>query len=485
MEELRQIYNSLTSSEKRFVRNYYKNDPDKKRLRLFQLLDEGIEISDDEAMKEIYGNISKTAFSHLKSRLKKDIMSVLLFQEGDKQHAAPYRQAEIDCRRYLIEGDLLLKRGVYNTAIKTLNKALKLAEQYELGPEAILLQDTLRSHLGFKKGPSIYNYYTEKIHDQLQILQAILEARELYNNILLPNMFRTNQDADYVELARDSFQKLKQSYENYQSPTVGYYYFLTAYYYFEFINDFESALHYVEKLLTLTLNSPSVKSPARIANANLQLSHLLIKTGRYQNAIDYALEAMEHFKSGLMNELIANEVLFFAQFRAGYLEEAGSTVQTAMAHPKLKSSDYIHAKWWFYKAAFHFAKGEYDDSIAALHEDTTLTNDKTGWLFGYKLLEIMNYIEQEQYYLIDFRVEALRKLLQRQKKKSTKRVKMIFNVLNTYTQRDYDFQETIEKEANQLRQLQEAKGDFEWNPMGYEIIRFDDWLLSKSSITEG
>jgi len=478
MEELRQIYNSLTSSEKRFVRNYYKNDPDKKRLRLFQLLEEGIEISDEDAMKEIYGEISKTAFSHLKSRLKKDIMSVLLFQEGDKQSAAPYRQAEIDCRRLLIEGDLLLKRGVYKTAVKTLKKAKKLADQYELTAEAIIIEDLLRTHIGFKKGLKEFNEYSKELHSKFSLMEEILEAKEVYNKIGLGSTFKKNEKEDYLTYAKKSYKKLQSFYENTKSPTVGYYYYLTALYYFHLIKDYESALNNAKNLLQLLENSSSIKSSTRIANANLQVTDILIYSGQYQESIHYANETINHLGKGLMNELVSLQWLFFAQFHSGALDQAGQTLERAFAHPKRKASDFLHGKWWFYRASFYFAKGNYDDSLNALDQNRKLLKDKSTWMLGTRLLEIMNFVEQEQFRLIDFRVEALRKLLQKQKKKT--RIQSILKILQTLVNNHYDFDIAINKEKELIRKLKDGEEDFYWDPMGFEMIRFEEWVGRKS-----
>ncbi len=183
-----------------------------------------------------------------------------------------------------------------------------------------------------------------------------------------------------------------------------------------------------------------------------------------------------------MNELVSLQWLFFAQFRSGEMDEAGHTLQKAFSHPKLKSSDFLHAKWWFYQAAFYFVKGNYDKSLNALNQDRTLLKDKSTWMLGTRLLEIMNFIEQEQYRLIDFRVEALRKLLQRQKQSTLSRIKTIFKVLQTFVNYDYDFDITIDKEKRNILKLKEGEEDHAWDPMGVEMIRFDEWLLGKTRI---
>ncbi|MDX2003498.1 MAG: hypothetical protein SFW35_13770 [Chitinophagales bacterium] len=479
MKDIVQICKSLSASEVRFIKSYYRSNEEKKRLKLFNLAMEQPTITDDEAATAIYGSKTETSFSHLKSRLKKDILTLLLLNEGFSHSSSAYRQAELNCRRLLIEGDILLKRGVYQPAVKILLKASRIAEEHDLPMESILIDDILRTHIGFKNGIKQYNIITEKINKQLLVLQEMLKAKELYNQILLPNIFQNNREQEYIALAQDTFRNLGEAYERTKSPNIGYLYHLSGLYYFDFIKDSGSALSLALGLAELVDREPAIRSEGRVANANLQIASILMGRYEFKRAADYAKRAVAHFKPGLGNELIALEQLFYAQLRAGDTLMAQETLDRAFNHPKLPSSALTKAKWVFAKAGMLFCLKRYDESLQALYEDNTLLQDKSGYLFGIKLLELMNFMEQGQYDFIYFRAEALRKLLQRQKNKHVIRIKAILQILLAFEKQGYDYEATYEAMGEHFRLLQSGKDDYYWSPVGFEIVRFDVWFRSK------
>jgi tetratricopeptide (TPR) repeat protein len=482
MKDLSQICRSLSGSEIRFIRNYYRSDEDKKRLKLFNLILDSKTVTEEDASKKIYNAPPDTAFSHLKSRLKKDILTILLLEDGFKHSSSPYRQAEVNCRRLLIEGDILLKRGVYKPAIKLLTKASRIAGEHELPLEKILIEDILRTHIGFKSGIEVYQSYSESIKKQLSLLQDILNAKELYNNILLPNLHKNNREGEYITLAKQTYERLEEAFQRTGSPNVGYLYHLTGMYYFDFVKDHKNALLLALNLLDLVEKQPSIYSSVRVANVNLQIANILMGRYHFDEASSYAQRAVEHFTSGLMNELVALEHLFYSHFRAKDFGKAEEIMEKAFRHPMIRSSALTYAKWVFAKAGLEFSLGNHDRSQDALFEDNTLLNDKSGWLFGVKLLEIMNFIELGQHDLIYFRIESLRKLLQRQKDKKVLRIKTVFQILSTFEKTGGSFEKTWAEETDKFELLQRSEGDYYWNPLGYEVIRFDDWFASKFTV---
>jgi len=92
----------------------------------------------------------------------------------------------------------------------------------------------------------------------------------------------------------------------------------------------------------------------------------------------------------------------------------------------------------------------------------------------------MILMERKEYDLIDFRIEALRKLLQRQKHKSITRIKTIFQVLHVFVKEGYDYRATITETASQLALLESNENLYFWDPSGFEIFRFEGWFRAKA-----
>lgn len=77
-------------------------------------------------------------------------------------------------------------------------------------------------------------------------------------------------------------------------------------------------------------------------------------------------------------------------------------------------------------------------------------------------------------------MESLHALVQRQKKMNTTRVKAISRILSSFVKLNYQFKKTKEKRNKELEELKTGSGNFHYDPMSFEIIRFDEWLENKN-----
>ncbi|CAN5141506.1 hypothetical protein BH09BAC1_BH09BAC1_29340 [soil metagenome] len=169
-----------------------------------------------------------------------------------------------------------------------------------------------------------------------------------------------------------------------------------------------------------------------------------------------------------------------AAFNAKQKEVYLFALDKALGHTKIRSSDMLYGKWLFYKAAAQFTDRKLEEALNTLYADNTLLKDKAGWLFGHRLLEIMILMERKDYELIDFRIEALRKLLQRQKHKSITRIKAIFQILHLFVRGGYNYRDTAIEAKSQLELLEGNAELYFWDPLGFETIRFDTWFRAKA-----
>ncbi len=482
MKELKQIYKTLLPTEVGYLQEYYQGRGKRKRLKLLHLLEAPQTPTNALAAAHIYqpGQTAST-FTHLKETVKQDMLTLLMLQDIERHSKSAYRQAEISCRKLIVEGDILLKKGVYAPAVKALEKAAKLATTFELINEKIMAEDLIRTHLGFREGLKVYQHYDQSIEDSYTLLGRLLEVKKLYYGILLPNLFATNINSEYIERCRIAHLRMQALYASSQSANVGYYMYLTGVYYYNFISDWEQAGVQAQHLVEIVEKEPAITSFLRIANAELQFAGILMKLYRFEQAAAHAQVAVDIFKGGAMNELVSLEQLFLAGFNARDASIYQSAVARAFAHVKIRSSEMLYGKWMFYKAAAAFIDGELDFSLDTLYADNTLLKDKSGWLFGHRLLEIMILMERKDFDLTDFRIEALRKLLQRQKNKSIIRIKAILHILHLFVRQGYSYKDTLAEAEPQLQLLESNTGDYFWNPMGFEAVRFDSWFRGKVS----
>ena len=114
--------------------------------------------------------------------------------------------------------------------------------------------------------------------------------------------------------------------------------------------------------------------------------------------------------------------------------------------------------------------------------------DKSGWLRGYYILEILNRVEIGDYDGLEYRFDAFKKIVYRHSGKlheeGNARWKIILTILSTLINRNYDYQMTIDRESENLKLLQQRVGKYFWDPAGNEIIRFDTWLMNNVKVTQ-
>lgn len=480
MQELKQLVNTLSKSEVRFISHYYKNDTDKKRLKLFEMILSDKVTTDSQAAKKIYGK-KGSAYSHLKGRLRRDLMNLLLFQGGENQTTSERKIVEINVLRNILLSKILYNRNAIVMANKILGPTIDDAEEYELVAEKIIAADLLSTNLGFREGIKEYEKVSERITGDFDLLKNQHLAKKIRYSITLPNTFKTNDEGEYIRLAIISKDKLEDLFNKSNSPNIGYFYYLTAISYYSIVREFEKVYEFSTKMVDLVQTNSALKSNVSILNANLQLYGALVYLGKYEEALNYAIKAKDFAVPKGVNEITTIAYIFLAQFQLSIDATIETTVANAFKHPKLRSSKFIESKWIFYKAALDFKLGRFEDCLFELQKESELLKDRSGWLFGHKLLEILAYAELGEFDMIDFRIEALRKLLQRQKHKNIRRIKTVFEVLNTLVKSGYNFKATKLKDKDKFIILSEGKNDYFWDPLGFEIIRFDTWFDSKIS----
>lgn len=482
MELLFSLIKSLKPKEKRYLRRLYLSQPngeDKKRLALLEILLEGKVMNDKEVAAKIYGGSPNSAFSHMKRRLKEDLLNFLLIQDSSKQFKSKKTRDWIDVNKMIIQGEILLSRGIFGEARKIFEKALMISEENELLSEVIRIKIKMRESFGSREGLPEYLKYSSGVDIYLEEFVTFSKVRDFFFKVRLPNVFETNKlqlVGEYESIILELRDRIKGS----SLDSTKFFYFLSEITFWELKRDYSQAIYFAENLKKLIESSPRYKSSKNdIAGANMTISNLLILKGDYSQAEDYAKIAMDNFIIGRANELRAMEFLFFALLRQEKYEKALDIVEQALLHDQIEKNLITKGKWLFFKSATYFNLADVNISLSILRENTYILKDKTGWVLGYRILEMMIAIENRDYYLVTFLLNNYYHHLNRIKEANTARAKIIGQILRSYMRYGDDLKLIIEKNANKIKLLSDQSDDFFWNPLGYEIVRFDQWLLNR------
>ena len=482
MQEIRQIIKTLKKGEVRFVRKFYKVHGDseaKKRLDLFNLVISNKVSTDLDAAAHLYNSKPNSAFSHLKTRLKEDVLNVILLQDTSKKFESQASQAEFDCKRLYIKGDLLLSRGAHLPGIKLLKKAAKLADKFKLTINQVLIEDLLRDHLGSVNGISHYKKYQKNIHENIRLYEQEIKAKEYFNHLILPNLFSVNKSEGSGGFGVGVINKLHNLYRSTGSAMIHYWFLRTASNYYLISKNYQKALGYVDELINLLDKEPTVDSASKRAEAYLLSAYILVYLKQHHKAIEQIEKARNSSKANLLKDLNSIELLFYAYMHLREYRKADEALKRGIKHPGNDMNEFYKAKWIYYKANLQFAQTNYLQSIATLNPSTVLLKDKAGWLIGYKMLEILNFIEMKNYDFVDYRLDNLRKLLQRLKEQDLTRIKSIFHILDQLSKHNYNYEKVRKKNEGRIKLLAQNTKDYGRDMFGYEIICFEDWLNAK------
>ncbi len=485
MKSLLPIINSLNVKEKRLVRktlNIQLNGMEKKKLQLFDLILNNKVKNDKEACLVIYGSPPNSAFSHLKKRLKQDILNFILLQNSNNKSGSKRVQAEIDCRRMLLQGQLLLQRGIYGEGEKLLNAALNLAERYEMFSEVLSIRNLLRATFGFRKGLEVYEKYSENMVYHLTELEKWLRVQQFYNQIALPHEFQTNRLSEIDDKPKDILTDLEKYDDKTSSERFIFWFYVSKVHHCNINRNFEEAHEFADKLLELLSEDSIMWSRSNYGGILKDVVFINLNLGNYDDAVEYAKEAVNTFNKGMTNELRAMDYLFFSHLRNQDYDSAEKTIEKALQHKQINAGNkLIKARWLFFYANLEYLNGNHKKAAQSLRTNEHITSDKSGWNLGCRLLEMMIDMEENDLFLVDYKLKNFNRLLspKNTETENIERARLIAKVIRLFIKHRGDFNETFEVAKDEIQALEDGEGQLFWDPMGYEVIRFDEWFRDK------
>jgi tetratricopeptide (TPR) repeat protein len=239
-------------------------------------------------------------------------------------------------------------------------------------------------------------------------------------------------------------------------------------------------------LLELVETNPVVKSKSNLAGVHMELASILINLHQYGTAAEHIEQSLGLFKTGMINELKALEKLMFVHFRQADFTEAAAVLERAHKHKFINYSEASSVQWEFLHAAMIFEQGNPKGALKIIEDEKGFTKVKSAFLPGYYLLEILCHLEMEDYDWIYEHVEYLSKHLPKVNNRDdslngSQRLLLILRLLRSLVKYNFEYDTVLQREKAAIEQLQSGESQFFWDPVGYEIIRFEHWMLKKTS----
>ncbi len=481
VERLVGLIKILRRGEKRLLRHLYSaitNGEDPLRLELFNLIESGKVKTDEMALIALGKNQSASAFSHLKTRLREDILNVLLMQESTKRIAQANRAATFECRKKLTQAYVLIFRGAFIEGIEVLKSAQIIAERYELVAEIALMNQLVREAVHLVKDVKQLHKINNDINLNLQKWSDIVHAEELALVMTVPSLFKEAYGKE-SGINLKLIEELELLYRKSDSARIGLWYYLAYIEYSTSNSMYAEAIDAGKKFVILVENNPSIHSKNDVAGSNQMLGTAYLNIRDYANSVIHFTTSDKNFPVAGNNRLMNLELLYRAYLGSGNFEKALETVSLALNHPRIKAKQATLPRWFFLQSCVQFVCGDIDGAYRNLNRDTYLTKQRDDWNVQFRLLEIMIMIEKKDEEWIDFRIQTLRKFFARNRRLLTPRVKASLDILSAILRKGLEFESLGKNTESLLRQSLDESEGFKWNAEGAEVIRLDHWVQSK------
>jgi hypothetical protein len=481
MKELLLLVKSLNKREIALIRGVYSsrlNSEEKWRLKLFEYLIQSKKVDENGLKADLGYKGSKSAFSHLKTRFRNDVLNVIMLQESNKKFRSPMNSASFEVKKKMAFSELLYRRGLTDLGDQVIKEGVEISKKYEFFVENYVLIETQRISQGVTKGQKVIDKFNLEVVEVVKVVEANSKAIGLFNDFTARYINKKGLDENKLNTGRIILEDLKKIYTKFPYARIGFWYFRAALSFYNQLQDFDNAYIYGESLVRITENSPALYSQVNFAGANKDLAEVCLSGKRFELALKYSIAALGQFNPKLNNYLLTLENYFQASFYLGNYELSNLIIFEAIEHPRFFVKKETKAKWDYYKSCLLFKLKDFSSSLKLLNFNSNIyLLDKGELQLGYRLMLILLYIETGKYELLDFELDSFRKSLFNLKGYNIERVKIILKILKRLEKENFEFN-NFDLYINLINEFDCDKFT-RWQTLGFEIVNFPEWFYSK------
>ncbi len=457
MNSIFQILNSCTAQEKGQLLEFCatRNSTRSKKYQLLKVFVEKPGLKDSELSRLIYGKNDSGAFSQLKKRVKEELEELIILLNTDSFSESI--KARIRCGELLLQAQILLARGLHQEGAKLLEKSLKHAIASDF-PDLILSIFETSQRFGVNQVISRQDLpdleLVIKSHLQILVNQQGPKKEELVKNkkntCLGQIINQLNSDRKTWGLVAN----IRQSLAN---------------------QDLEETKTLIEESEEIISERPDDREVYE--EFFLAKQQFLLQTGNYKEVIQNCKVFSSSLIQSKKNSVELAQYHWYALFHLGHLDEAMQVLKKSLMRWKPEYS----GKWKYLEAFLLFRQKSFKNALRLIHECQLDLKNLPNYYLGSKMLELMILFDQQDTDWLNYKVENLRKLLSRWKGRISVRIDSGFQLIHgLQNQLPFKYKKDIEKNIH-LQNLQSGQGHYSWNPLDFELVRYDRWLVEHIS----
>ena len=383
-------------------------------------------------------------------------------------------------RKLLIQGQILMGRGLVDRPTVILDTCIKYSKRFELYDELIeayRFKQTILSRRSDKETMKKLDLELD-FYEECRRLSIITRKIRDEFEIIISGKIKTSR---INKSLKNKIEKLYDYYIKTNSVNILSQYYLIKIEVFKSENNLLKVVETIKYLIEILKNSIAIYSPARIIYLQNQLAN-------YEFSRLEFIASIKEIHDGINLISSINSMYITLQTKKVYnlllrneTNESLNLIQEIENLEIINKMPYYLSEVKYLKVICYFRLQEYKMAINLLSEKSEIEKDKEGWNVWIRIMRLLCSIELLKLNMIDYDVESFRKYLQRIDKQYEvrKRDKLVLKVLLELDKQNYDFEATAIHRAVELEKLKSTDKKFAWNPDSPEIVLFHEWFESK------
>ncbi len=463
-----------------------------KTKALYEAIRDGDINSDEEAAQLLYNTDEKnSAYRKLKYRLNQRLINTLFFIDVQEYSRSEYQKAYGKVMKNWAAFQILLDKGVKNTAVNLAESILKSALKYDMLEISFLVLKDLKFQYGlFIDNKYKYQKYSNQFVEISELLYIKIRSEDIY--LILAREILNSNNYQYTTEIQQLEQEIEQIRANdkiYKSYNITYYILQSAYYVTIIKNDINEQLAISNTAIDYFLSMNHFSNIA-IFSFTEKKGVALLGLNKYDEALDCFDKCLEYIptKGGVAWHYIHN-YLFAAYILQKKYDLAYDVISIIINNPGFIKLNESYREPWYLKEAFiHFlikigriTPSESDSNqLRAFrlsrfnNEVSKFSKDKRGLNITINIIQMLFLIIDEKYDAVLDKLTALRQynfryLKRPEYSRSSNFIKMLLKI----PEGDYKAALIRKKAEKYYDELINNPSDFSEHTLSLEIIPYE------------
>ncbi len=432
--------------------------------------------SNADAAQELYGKgPDYPYYFQVKSRFTDQLLKNIVHLDFDKPEYPRYRREEVKAQLNLFQAKVLLRFGQKDNVIWLSKRVLKTSMAYGFTNFVLESATLLRNECSYFGNIKDFEKYDGIIKKYEKIMMAESEAERIHFKIKTQAQKSVKNVIRNKEIFLQSAEHVRILFEEYQTPLLAESFYKVLGFAYEFSNQYEKYLDFIEEIEELKFQKPELFFAVRERDYMLDKAYVLSRLGRYEEAMEYVRKNLDIQLRGSVNYFVAKEEFFKSAMRSGEYELGLQTVKEVDQDPDNEILTTLYKeRWELYKFFAQFAtNSEVDETFQFTNVFPEYSKDKQGYNIAILCLQFLILLRKGDHDGMINKVEALRMYMVRQISKSqNRRAQYFIRLIQIAHNHDFDPEKSRlhgNKIFNLLKQFPE-NGD-QYNEM--EIISYE------------